>query len=84
MNALFHAVGHWNSYFDALIYLSDKSLVRLQLVLREIPVENQTNLCMTGSVTNMLARENLADLLKYALIVVVNHIAKRLGDSRLW
>jgi multiple sugar transport system permease protein/putative aldouronate transport system permease protein len=70
VNALFYAVGHWNSYFDALIYLSDKSLFPLQLVLREILVQNQTNLRMTGSVTNMLARENLADLLKYALIVV--------------
>ena len=70
VNALFYAVGHWNAYFDALIYLSDESLFPLQLVLREILVLNQTNLRMTGDVTSMLARENLADLLKYALIVV--------------
>jgi multiple sugar transport system permease protein/putative aldouronate transport system permease protein len=70
VNALFYAVGHWNSYFDALIYLTDKSLFPLQLILREILVQNQTNLRMTGDVTSMLARENLADLLKYALIVV--------------
>jgi putative aldouronate transport system permease protein len=70
VNALFYAVGHWNAYFDALIYLNDESLFPLQLVLREILVQNQTNLKMTGDVQSMLARENLADLLKYALIVV--------------
>jgi multiple sugar transport system permease protein/putative aldouronate transport system permease protein len=70
VNALFYAVGHWNAYFDALIYLTDESLFPLQLVLREILVQNQTNLRMTGDITSMLARENLADLLKYALIVV--------------
>lgn len=70
VNALFYAVGHWNSYFDALIYLTDETLFPLQLVLRDILVQNQTNLRMTGNISNMLARENLADLLKYALIVV--------------
>jgi multiple sugar transport system permease protein/putative aldouronate transport system permease protein len=70
VNALFYAVGHWNAYFDALIYLNDESLFPLQLVLRQILVQNQTNLHMTGDIQSMLARENLADLLKYALIVV--------------
>ncbi len=70
VNALFYAVGHWNAYFDALIYLQDESLYPLQLELRQILVQNQTNLQMTGDIQSMLARENLADLLKYALIVV--------------
>jgi putative aldouronate transport system permease protein len=70
VNGLFYAVGHWNAYFDALIYLNDESLYPLQLVLRQILVQNQTNLQMTGDIQSMLARENLADLLKYALIVV--------------
>jgi len=70
VNALFYGVGHWNSFFDALIYLSDDSLFPLQLVLREILVQNRTNLQMTGDIASMLARENLADLLKYSLIVV--------------
>jgi multiple sugar transport system permease protein/putative aldouronate transport system permease protein len=70
VNALFYAVGHWNAYFDALIYLNDESLYPLQLELRQILVQNQTNLQMTGDIQSMLARENLADLLKYALIVV--------------
>jgi putative aldouronate transport system permease protein len=70
VNALFYAVGHWNGYFDALIYLTDPNLYPLQLVLRSILVQNQTNLHMTGDIQTQLLRENLADLLKYALIVV--------------
>ena len=72
VNALFYAVGHWNGYFNALIYLTDPDLYPLQLVLRSILVQNQTNLRMTGDVESMLLRENLADLLKYALIVVAS------------
>lgn len=70
VNALFYAVGHWNGYFDALIYLTDPELFPLQLALRSILVQNETNLRMTGDVQSTLMRENLADLLKYALIVV--------------
>jgi putative aldouronate transport system permease protein len=70
VNALFYAVSHWNGYFDALIYLTDPDLYPLQLVLRSILVQNETNLRMTGDIETQLMRENLADLLKYALIVV--------------
>lgn len=70
VNALFYAVAHWNGYFDALIYLTDPDLYPLQLVLRSILVQNETNLHMTGDIQTQLMRENLADLLKYALIVV--------------
>jgi multiple sugar transport system permease protein/putative aldouronate transport system permease protein len=70
VNALFYAVAHWNGYFDALIYLTDPDLYPLQLVLRSILVQNETNLRMTGDVETQLMRENLADLLKFALIVV--------------
>lgn len=70
VNALFYAVGHWNGYFSALIYLTDPDLYPLQLVLRSILVQNETNLRMTGDIQTQLMRENLADLLKYALIVV--------------
>ncbi|HZG57946.1 carbohydrate ABC transporter permease [Paenibacillus sp.] len=41
--ALFHAVGQWNSYFGALIFLRDRTLYPLQLVLRELVVEEQAN-----------------------------------------
>lgn len=38
---LFYAVGHWNSYMDALLYLNDKSLYPLQLTLRNMIVQGQ-------------------------------------------
>ncbi len=41
--ALFHAVGHWNSFFSAIIYLKTRSLWPLMLILREMIIEDQTN-----------------------------------------
>lgn len=68
--ALFYAVGHWNQYFNALIYLKDNQLYPLQLVLREILVQNEVNLEMLTDVKTAAARQGLRELLKYSLIVV--------------
>lgn len=66
--ALMYAIWQWNSYFDALIYLRTDDLYPLQLVLRNILILNtQSNL---GDATAMLERQQLADLLKYSLIVI--------------
>ena len=66
--ALMYAIWQWNSYFDALIYLRTDQLYPLQLVLRNILILNtQSNL---GDATAMLERQQLADLLKYSLIVI--------------
>ncbi len=66
--ALMYAIWQWNSYFDALIYLRTDELYPLQLVLRNILILNtQSNL---GDATAMLERQQLADLLKYSLIVI--------------
>lgn len=67
---LYYAVGHWNTYFNAMIYLNDKNLYPLQLILREILVANQINLNDMVDVEAMVAKQGLADTLKYALIVV--------------
>jgi putative aldouronate transport system permease protein len=72
--AMFSVVGQWNSYFNAMIYLSDLNLKPLQVILREILVQNQTNAMMTP-VSGMEAQDAarrmyLAQILKYALIVV--------------
>jgi putative aldouronate transport system permease protein len=72
VNALFYAVGHWNEYFNALLYLTNPALFPLQLVLREILVQNQVDLTMMTDVQQYLARQNLAALLKYSLIVVAS------------
>jgi len=67
---LFYAVGHWNSYFNALLYLNDRNLFPLQLVLRGILIQNQIDPSMMMNEEDLVARQGLADLLKYSLIVV--------------
>lgn len=67
---LFYAVGHWNSYFSALLYLKSPDLLPLQLVLRSILIQNQIDPSMIMNEEDLVARQGLADLLKYSLIVV--------------
>jgi len=72
---LFFAVGHWNSYFTALIYLSKASMFPLQIVLRNILIQGQADATMTLSSMDpreVLRIANLRNLLKYALIVVAS------------
>ncbi|MCY4537857.1 MAG: carbohydrate ABC transporter permease [Chloroflexi bacterium] len=69
---LFYAVNHWNSYFQALIYLKDQELFPLQIVLREILIENSIDASMLIDVEDLIAREGLRELLKYSLIVVAS------------
>ena len=70
--ALFYAIGHWNAFFSALIYLTDKSLWPLQLVLRDILVQNQVDPSMLAGLDarELARRQELRLLLKYSLIVV--------------
>lgn len=70
---LFYGVAHWNAFFNALIYLSDRDLYPLQLILREIMILNQVNdmLSMTSDqLENMSRQMYMADIMKYGLIVV--------------
>lgn len=67
---LFSAVAHWNSYFNALIYLNDRKLYPLQIILREILVLNQIDATMIVDPEYQQMMANMADTLKYALIVV--------------
>ena len=69
---LMFAVGHWNAYFGALMYLRTQSKFPLQLVLRQILVLNSFNINdMTASmVEDALDKQYLANLLKYSVIVV--------------
>jgi multiple sugar transport system permease protein/putative aldouronate transport system permease protein len=72
VNALFYAVSQWNQYFNALIYLTNPDLFPLQLVLREILVQNQVDFSQISDVNQLMARQQLQDLLKYSLIVVAS------------
>ena len=63
---------HWNSYYSALLYLSDAKKYPLQIVLREILIQNTIDLTsMTGvNVNSMMKNQYLSELLKYSLIIV--------------
>lgn len=65
---LYYAVGHWNSWFNAMIYLRDREKYPLQLVLREILIQNDT----TNMVNDLSSIEqgSIAETIKYAIIVV--------------
>ena len=69
---LMFAVGHWNAYFGALMYLRTQSKFPLQLVLRQILVLNSFNIndMTAGMVEDALDKQYLANLLKYSVIVV--------------
>ena len=70
--ALNFALVHWNSYYSALLYLSDAEKYPLQIVLREILIQNTVNLTsMTGvDINSMMKNQYLSELLKYSLIIV--------------
>lgn len=70
--SLFYAVGQWNSFFTALIYLKDPGLYPLQLVLRDILVQNQLDLEMINDVQEHASKIGLAEKLKYSLILVAS------------
>lgn len=68
--ALWQFVGMWNSYFDAMIYLNDAAKQPLQLVLRSILIQNQPESGMISDMQSTAERAQLAELLKYATIIV--------------
>lgn len=67
---LWSFVGMWNSYFDALIYLDSESKKPLQVVLRAILIQNKPESGMISDMQSTAARAQLAELLKYATIIV--------------
>ncbi len=69
---LYYAVGQWNSYFNALLYIDTPKLYPLQLVLRDILVLNNTDMTMMQDVNEMIRKLGLANQLKYAVIVVAS------------
>jgi putative aldouronate transport system permease protein len=65
---LYYGVARWNEWFNAMIFLSDRSKFPLQLVLREILIQNDTQAMTQGvSVTDGIS---VAESVKYAVIIV--------------
>lgn len=71
---LYYGVGHWNAYFNALLYMQTESKFPLQLILRSILVQNeaQQNQQAVGAAARAALEESrqLAELMKYSLIII--------------
>lgn len=65
---LYYAVGHWNGWFNAMIYLSSREKFPVQLILREILINNSTDQMMTNVAGN--DKLMVSESIKYATIVV--------------
>ena len=64
---LFYGVGQWNSWFNAMVFLRNRNLYPLQLILREILILSDTS----DMVTNMVVdREMIGETIKYATIII--------------
>ena len=68
--ALYFAVAHWNSYFSAMLYISDKNLQPLALYIRSVVLQNSmANFADTSA--RITAAQILSNLqIKYAVIVI--------------
>lgn len=66
---LFHAVGHWNAYFNATLYITNRDKWPLMLIVREMVIESGTSMIQQGV---MQGAEELAQpfTLKMAIIIV--------------
>lgn len=68
--ALWYAVGHWNSYFDAFLYLRDYHLYPLQIFLKDVLISSEFSADDMMDPETIVAMQNMKLLLKYSLIVV--------------
>lgn len=68
--ALYYAVGHWNGYFNALLYLNTKTRYPLQIFLREMLIVKAQDSEMVGSMDYELYAQGASELVKYAVIVI--------------
>lgn len=75
--ALYYGVGHWNSYFGAMIYIKDRALYPLQVFLREIlslstfaSAAMESGTLSAEEMAAMLQEAETANLVKYGVIVV--------------
>ena len=72
VNALYYGAGHWNSYFSAMIYLTDRSKYPLQLILREIlnATTSSSVFEAAGSEAEKARQMRVAEVIKYCSIIV--------------
>lgn len=68
--ALYYGVGHWNSYFNALLYINQEEIQPLQLYLRKVLTANNTQALMEMGADEMARQAMRAETIKYSVIVV--------------
>ena len=66
--ALYYAIGQWNSYFNAMIFLQDEKLYPLQLVLKEILIATEST--VGGSGETILEQYRMATQIKYVSVII--------------
>ncbi|MFK7694946.1 carbohydrate ABC transporter permease [Paenibacillus sp. HJGM_3] len=69
---LFYSVAHWNSFFSALIYLTDRSKYPLQLVLREILIQSNLKDMVETSEESLAKSVMEGESIKYAVVIIAN------------
>jgi len=73
--ALFYGVGHWNAFFNALIFISRRDLMPLQLILREILIVGEMGASEMMSLDDAEAiaqMARIADLVRYTVMIVAS------------
>lgn len=70
--ALYAFIGQWNAYFDAMIYLEDRELYPLQLVLRSILIQNEVQPGMIGDQLARAELQKISEMIKYSSIVIAS------------
>ncbi|MFN7249377.1 MAG: carbohydrate ABC transporter permease [Anaerobacillus sp.] len=70
--ALYAFIGQWNAYFDAMIYLDDRELFPLQLVLRSILIQNEVQPGMISDQLAMAELQRISEMIKYSSIVIAS------------
>lgn len=68
---LFYSVGHWNAFFNALIYLRNEKLYPLQLILRDILLQNSLE-NMSMETFGMKEKVMLGESIKYGVVIVAS------------
>jgi putative aldouronate transport system permease protein len=69
---LFYGVGNWNEFFDAMIFLDNRRLFPLQLILRSILIQSQASLNMVDDIESVEAAIRTAEQIKYGVIIVAS------------
>jgi len=67
---LYYAVAHWNAWFSAMLYLTDRTKYPLQLILREILISNDTSSMVSASDVGAGDSSFVSETVKYAVIIV--------------